>query len=230
MNRSIRISVVVAVLLAAFNIFAVADADAQVLREVLKRMDDHYKTLSTLRAGVKMDKFNSQLGEHDISEGTTMYVPQKGRDAYVRVDWVKPIKESLSIVNKEYVIYRPHLAQAITGKVSKAQNNAKANSAMAFMNMSKAQLQANYTINYLGQEKVSTGAPTWHLELIPKTASNYRKAELWVDGNGMPIQAKVIENNNDATTVLLFNLEKNTKINLADIPINPPKGTKIVSS
>lgn len=113
------------------------------------------------------------------------------------------------------------------GKVNKAQNSAKANSAMAFMNMSKAQLQANYTINYLGQENVGT-APTWHLELIPKTATSYKSAELWVDGNGMPIQAKVTENNSDTTTVLLYNLEKNVSIRGSDIQIHVPKGVKVI--
>jgi outer membrane lipoprotein-sorting protein len=230
MKSSLKILPSLLVMISFFGIAAVKDASAQgVLREILKRMEDHHQKLTSLRANVKMDKFNAQLGEHDISEGTTIYVPQKGRDALVRVDWTKPLQESLAIVNKEYVLYRPHLKQAIRGKVNKAQNSAKgAGSALAFMNMSKAQLQANYTVNYLGQENLSNGTPTWHLELIPKTATSYRSAELWVDGNGMPVQAKVIENNNDSTTVLLHNLQKNVNIRLGDIPISPPKGTKVI--
>jgi outer membrane lipoprotein-sorting protein len=96
------------------------------------------------------------------------------------------------------------------------------------MNMSKAQLQANYTVKYLGQANVAGGIPTWHLELVPKTAQKYKSAELWVDGNGMPIQAKVVENNNDTTTVLLSNLQKNVTLNASIFKIDLPKGTKIV--
>ena len=70
------------------------------------------------------------------------------------------------------------------------------------MSMSKAQLQSNYTVNYLGQESAG-GTSTWHLELVPKTKTSYKTAELWVDSNGMPIQAKIIEQNNDSTTVFL---------------------------
>jgi outer membrane lipoprotein-sorting protein len=213
---------------ALFGSAAVSESRAQIVRDILKRMDEHYQKLSSLRAGVKMDKFNSQLGEHDLSEGTTIFIPQKGRDAAFRVEWTKPQTESLSVVNKQYVLYQQKLNQAYVGKVTKAQNSAKANSALSFMNMSKAQLQAKYTINYLGQETVSGGAPTWHLELIPKVAANYKTAEIWVDGNGMPIQAKVTETNGDTTTVLLFSLEKNVTIRASDIPIKLPKGVKII--
>ena len=137
-----------------------------------------------------------------------MYLPAKGRDAFVRIDWTKPAQEVLSVVNGKYVIYRPRLNRLSPASTKNATGSGKANSALAFMNMSKAQLKANYTIRYIGQENVSGGIPTWHLELTPKTKQNYKFADLWVDGNGMPIQAKVTENNNDTTTVLLSNLKK----------------------
>ncbi len=97
---------------------------------------------------------------------------------------------------------------------------------MAFINMSKEQLKTNYTIKYLGQENVSGGTPTWHLELMPKAATSYKSAELWVDGNGMPIQAKVIENNKDSTTIFLSSLQKNVALKTDVFVIKLPKDTK----
>jgi outer membrane lipoprotein-sorting protein len=191
-------------------------------------MEDHYQKLRSLKAGVKMDKFNSQLGEHDLMEGNVTFVPQKGRDAIFRIDWKRPQQESLSVVNKQYVMYRWGSSQAIGGKVSDIKGSGKGGSAMAFLNMSKSQLQANYTINYLGQEKVEGGTLTWHLELIPKTAASYRKADLWIDGNGMPIQARITEKNNDTTTILLSGLQKNVTVKSKDIPIQLPKGTRLI--
>lgn len=218
-------------LLFVFNLLSVTETKAQgAINEILNRMDAHYKTLSSLQASVKMDKYNSQLDEHDVTEGTAKYLPLKGRDALVRIDWTKPVQESLAVVNKQYVLYRPRLSQALVGKVDKAQGSAKSNSALAFMNMSKAQLKANYTVKYIGQETVSGGIPTWHLELTPKTKTSYKVADLWVDGNGMPIQMRVTENNNDATTVLLSNLQKNLTIPSGDFQINLPKGTKTIES
>jgi outer membrane lipoprotein-sorting protein len=226
MDKFLRFGTTTLALIFVFSSFAVSDARAQVLNKILDTMDAHYKALSSLQADVKMDKYNSQLDEHDVQEGTAKYLPMKGRDAFVRIDWIKPVQESLAVVNKQYVLYRPRLGQALVGKADKAQGSAKSNSALAFMNMSKAQLKANYNVKYIGQENVSGGTPTWHLELTPKTKTTYKLADIWVDGNGMPIQMKVTENNNDSTNVLLTNLKKNNTIDARVFQIDLPKGTK----
>jgi outer membrane lipoprotein-sorting protein len=215
----------------AFTATEAREARAQGgLNEILKRMDDHYKALKTLRTGVTMEKFNSQLGERDVTRGTAIYLPQKGRDALFRIDWTEPVQESLAVVNKEYVLCRPRLNQCITGKDDSEKTQKGTNNALAFINMSKEQLKANYNIRYLGEEKVAGSIPAWHLELTPKTAQSYKVADIWVDGNGMPIQMRVTENNNDATTVLLSNLDKNAALKGPDFKITPPKGAKIIKN
>lgn len=230
MKSFLRLSLTAIAIALFFNAFSVVETKAQanVLNEILKRMEINRNSMTSLRSNVTMVKYNSQLKESDTTTGTSIYLPQKGRDAYVRIDWIKPVEEKLAVVNGEYVLYRPRLKQAIIGNAKNAKGNGKANSALAFMNMSKEQLKANYTIKYLGEEKVSGGTPTWHLELTPKTAANFKLAELWVDGDGMPIQAKVVENNNDFTTVLLSNFEKNATINAKQFKVDLPKGTKII--
>lgn len=201
-----------------------------VLNEILKRMDDHNRALTSLRANVTMAKQNAQLGDDpEVTIGTANYLPRKGKDPLVRIDWKRP-EESLAVVDKKYVIYRPRLNQAYTGNTEKAKGNAKANGALSFMSMSRAELKANYTVAYLGEGKLSDGTNTFHLELTPKTAASYKKAEVWVDANGMPLQSKITENNNDTTTVLLTNLEKNINIPASVFKIVLPKGTKIIQS
>jgi len=229
MKSYLKLSLAAIAVTLFFSAFTVIQTKAQggPLNEILKRMDEHNKALSSLQASVKMNKFNSQLDEHSVTEGTAKYLPLKGRDALVRIDWLKPLEESLAVVNKQYVLYRPRLKQAIIGKVDSAKSGGKgANNALAFINMSKDQLKANYNIKYLGQENVSGGIPTWRLELTPKTATNYKIAELWIDGNGMPIQAKVIEGNNDSTTVFLSNLQKNGALKTDVFIIKLPKDVR----
>jgi outer membrane lipoprotein-sorting protein len=234
MKKYFRLGFAAVALALVFNAFAVNETKAQgAIDQILKKMDEHYKSLVSLRADVKMVKYDATLQvteKSDIYEGTTMYLPAKGRDAFVRIDWAAPAQEILSVVNGKYVIFRPRLNQAIIGETKKgAKGSVKANGALAFMNMSRAQLKANYSIRYLGQENVAGSIPTWHLELTPKTPQSYKLADLWVDGNGMPIQAKVTETNNDTTTVLLTNLKKNVGINAGDFAVNLPKGVKIVN-
>jgi outer membrane lipoprotein-sorting protein len=228
MKNILRLSTTAIVMM--FALFAATEIKAQgnIPNEILKRMEAHRQSLTSLQANVKMAKFNSQLNETDITEGTTMYLPVKGRDALVRIDWTKPVQETLSVVNKQYVLYRPRLKQAIVGKADQNNKNVKSNNALAFMNMSREQLKANYNIQYLGQGTVGGNIQTWHLKLTPKTASNYQYAEIWVDIDGMPRQAKVVESNNDSTTVLLTNLQKNVNLKADIFKVNLGKDVVIV--
>ena len=232
MSKAFRTGIVTATVALFVFVVSTADASAQgVLREILGRMDTMNKSLVSLKADVRMDKLNAQLGETDTTSGTTSYLPKTNkRVMYARIDWVKPVQENIVIIGDTYKLYRPRLNQVITGKVDKAQKDNKVpGNALAFMSMSKAQLQANYTVNYLGQETAG-GSQTWHLELVPKMKTSYRTAELWVDGNGMPIQAKVIEQNNDSTTILLLNIQKNVTISANDFNLVLPPNVKKVQA
>src|SRR5688572_19260364 len=115
MMKFLRSSLTALALLLA--VFAATEARAQgnIPNEILKRMEAHRQSLTSLQANVKMAKYNAQLNETDVTEGTTMYLPVKGRDALVRIDWTRPLQETLSVVNKQYVLYRPRLKQAIVG-------------------------------------------------------------------------------------------------------------------
>lgn len=230
MKSFFRASLTAIAFLFAFNIFAVIETKAQgPLGEALNRMNIHNKSLTSLRANIEMQKYNAQLEDADVPlKGKAMYLPKKGRNAYVRIDWLEPVAESLAVVDKDYMLYRPRLKQAIVGNVDKAQGSGKSNNALSFINMSKAQLKANYSIVYIGQETISGGIETWHIELTPKKAMSYKKADLWVDGDGMPRQMKVTENNKDTTTVLLTNIEKNPSLKGPDFEIKLPEDTKIV--
>ena len=51
-------------------------------------------------------------------------------------------------------------------------------------------------------------------------------AELWVDGNGMPRQAKIIEQNNDTTAILLTNIQKNVTLKGEIFKLKYPSSVK----
>src|SRR5258708_6214580 len=137
MNKIVRTSLMAVGLMFFLNILATGTASAQpIIGEILKRMEDHYQKLTTLKANVKMDKFNSQLGEHDISEGTLTFIPQKGRDAAFRIDWTKPANETLAVVNKQYVMYRPNIQTAYIGSVNSVKGGHGTN-ILSIINLSK---------------------------------------------------------------------------------------------
>lgn len=214
MNRVFRFGQLAIGLALVFGIFAITETNAQgPLGQILNRLDAHNKAMTSLRADVTMVKHNPQLNVSDTSTGTTSYLPKTPkRGMYVRIDWTKPLEENISVIGDDYELYRPRLNQVIIGKVGKAKNNASVGGALGFMSMSKAQLRENYKTTYLGEEQLAGGFKTWHLELTPVNPTSYKSAELWVDGDGMPRQAKIIEQNSDSTTVLLSNIQKNVTL------------------
>jgi putative ABC transport system ATP-binding protein len=72
MKSFFRISFAAFALSLFFNVFAVTETKAQgVLNEILKRMEAHRGSLTSLRSSVKMVKYNAQLKESDTTEGTS---------------------------------------------------------------------------------------------------------------------------------------------------------------
>lgn len=209
---------------------AASEASGQVLNSILTRMDNHNKALTSLRADVTMVKENTQLRVKDTTEGKVLYVPQRNSDPLVRIDWRSP-DETFAVAKGTYIIYRPRLQQYITGSIKQAKGKGTAGGALAFMNMSRAELRKNYEVVILSENaSLSGGVSTIHLKLTPKNKTSYQYAEVWVDSDGMPRQSKVVETNGDSTTILLKNLEKNITIDRSTFQVKLPPGTKRVDA
>ena len=205
---------------------------AGLVSSVLSRMEKNRQSLKSLRAGINVVKYNSQLGVEDKFSGVVIYMPTGGRQAAVRIDWTSPRKESLAVNNSRYTIYRPSQRVVYTGSsndMGKGDNNA--NSLLAMMSMSKAQLEARFQpVKDVREENLWGGVSTIHLTLVPKGKASYKYAEVWIDGAGMPVQTKIVEKNDDSTTMRLTGLEKNLKISSGDFEIKYDSNVKVVKS
>ncbi|MEP6788842.1 MAG: outer-membrane lipoprotein carrier protein LolA [Acidobacteriota bacterium] len=237
MSRFLRFTQITFGLALLVGVFAVVNSNAQKgvgpIGQILQRMDDHNRDLTSLKANLTMVKRNTQLNVSDTTEGSTQYLPkQKATKGvrYIRIDWTKPVVEQISVIGDSYELYRPRLNQVIVGKTNDSKNNASVSGALGFMSMSKDQLKANYDVIYIGEETISDGKNTWHLQLTPKTTTSYKLAELWVDPDGMPRQAKITERNNDTTTVLLSNIHKNEKVDAKLFKLSYPGSAKKISA
>jgi outer membrane lipoprotein-sorting protein len=232
MRRVLRSSLSAIFFATVISVVSVERASGQnILGEILRRMDTYNKTLQSLSAGVTMVKHNPQLNVSDTSVGTTSYLPKTAkRVMYVRVDWTKPVVEQMSVIGDDYELYRPRLNQVIVGKVKKAQGRQGIGNALGFMNMSRDELRANYKIDYVGEEQITGGIKTWHLQLTPKTATSYKMADLWVDGDGIPRQARITENNNDTTTVLLSDIRRNETLKAEIFKLKYPSSAKKIKA
>lgn len=181
-----------------------------IVGQILSRMDAHNKALSSLKANVTRVDFNDQLKSSDTRQGKVAYRPN-GATPAIRIDWVSP-EEILLVKDKKFQLVRTALKQVYQGSTDGKKRDSTPGGALAFMSMSRAQLKTNYDIAYIGEETVKSGVKTWHIQMTPKVRTSYKKADLWVDGNGMPVQSMITEHNNDTMTILLTNLDPNVTI------------------
>src|ERR1044072_2852094 len=147
MKRLIASGLMIAFILSALVIVSPTTTNGQgagLVSSVLSRMEKNRESLKTLRAGISVVKYNSQLGVEDKFHGVVIYMPGAGRQASVRIDWSSPRKEVLTVNNNKYTIFRPALNVAYTGDSRKMGKENKAGGLMEMMNMSRQQLEARF--------------------------------------------------------------------------------------
>ena len=235
MKRFATLGLALAILVAAVAVSSPPKVEAQsagLVSALINRMERNRRELKSLRAGISMVKYNSQIGTEDKYQGVVLYLPGSGRQASVRIDWSHPRREVLAVNNNEYTIYRPALNTAYKGDSRKiGGKDGSASGLLAMMNMSRQQLEARFQpVKDVREETLWGGVSAIHLTLVPKGNAGYKYAEVWIDSAGMPVQTKIVEKNDDSTTMRLTGLEKNQKINSSDFDIKLDGNVKIVKS
>lgn len=202
---------------------------AGLVSAVLNKMERNRQSLKSLRAGISMEKYNAQLRDAESYQGVVAYVPAAGREANVRIEWRSPQHEILAVNNGKYTLFRPRLKMAYVGN-SKSNRAGKAGGILAMMYMTRQQLEKEFQpLQDVREETLWGGVSTIHLKLVPKSSSaDFKYAEIWVDSTGMPVQTKIVEKNDDATTMRLSGMEKNIKIPSEEFNLKLDSNVRIV--
>ena len=231
MKRLFPLGILLAVLASALvsSPKAANGQSAGLVSSVLNRMERNRQSLKSLKASLSMEKYNSQLGDKDQYVGTVLYVPASGRNASVRIEWQRPRREILVVSNAQYTLFRPSLNQAMKGKTGSFKGGGGAGTVLDMMYMSKRQLEAKFQpVQDVREETLWGGVSTIHLTLVPKGNASYKYAEIWVDSAGMPVQTKIVEKNDDATTMRLSAMERNLKINEGEFNLKLDSSVRII--
>jgi outer membrane lipoprotein-sorting protein len=200
-----------------------AQGSAGLISSILSKMETNRQSLKTLRASITMDKYDATLGGWDGKRsGTFLYIPAAGRSANVRIDWTSAPQETLSLVDGKYTLFRPRLNIAYVGAKAPV---GTPGSVFKLLNMTGSQARANYSM-----ELLSDGGANSHLKITPKSGGDFKFAEIWVDGSGMVVQAKITSGNNDAQFVQLTNVQKNAAVSTDQLKVALPKSVKIVNT
>jgi outer membrane lipoprotein-sorting protein len=203
---------------------------AGLVSATLTRMERNKQSLKSLRANISMQKYNAQLRDSDTYSGMVFYIPGAAgsSSAFVRLEWTKPQHEILAVANGNYILYRPRLSMAYVGKTGSIKSQ-KDSDVLALMNMSATQLRTRFSdFEDVREESLWGGVHTTHFKATPKTAASYSYIEVWVDDSGMPVQTKMVEKNDDSTTVRLTNIDKNQTIPMIEFTLKLDSSVKRV--
>jgi len=229
MKRLVPLFIVLAVAILVSFPNPAKGQSAGLVSSVLNRMERNRQSLKSLKASVSMEKYNAQLRDKEDYAGWVLYLPSAGRDASVRIEWQRPQHEILAVSNGQYTLFRPRLKQAIVGRSGSVKGRGGAGGIMEMMYMTKQQLEAKFQpVQDVREETLWGGVSTIHLTLVPKGNASYKYAEIWVDSAGMPVQTKIVEKNDDATTMRLSSLERNLKISGDEFKVTLDSSVKIV--
>lgn len=202
---------------------------AGLVSSVLAKMERNRQSLKSLRAGISMEKYNVQLGVSEHYRGTVLYVPSGGRQASIRIEWQSPAHEILAVTNGKYKLFRPRLNVVYEGNARSTRDKAGAGSILELMYMSRQQLEQRFEpIQDVREETLWGEVSTIHLKLVPKGNASFKYAEIWVDSSGMPVQTKIVEKNNDSTTMRLTATERNVRISSDQFNLKLDSSVKVV--
>ena len=223
------IAIMFASTLVAISPTTVSGQGAGLVSSVLSRMERNRQSLKSLRAGITMEKYNSQFRDSERFNGVILYEPAGGREASVRIEWRSPQHEILAVYNGKYTLFRPRLNVAYTGSSKSQKVNSGSGGLLSLVYLSRRELETRFQpVQDVREETLWGGVSTIHLKLTPKGSASFKYAEIWVDGTGMPVQTKIVEKNDDATTVRLTDLERNVPIRSDEFSLKLDSGTKVV--
>lgn len=233
MKKFVPLVLAVALLVSAVAFLTTSPASAQIpglVSSAISRMDKNKRSLKSLRANIQMEKYNSQLRDKDLYSGVVLYIPGTGGNssASVRLEWTRPKHEILVSNNGNYTAYQPRLNQAYQGKTGRIKSQ-RDSDVLALINMSAAQLRTKFgEFQDVREETLWGGVWTQHFKAIPRGATSYKYIEVWVDKDGMPVQTKMVERNDDSTTVRLTNVERNLSLPMDQFKLNLGSGVRII--
>jgi outer membrane lipoprotein-sorting protein len=202
---------------------------AGLVSSLFNRMDRNKRSLKSLKANISMVKYNSQIRDTDTYKGIVLYIPATSGNAFIRLEWTSPMREILAVANGNYDLYKPRQNLVYRGKTNGRVKSSRDNDVLALMSMSTAQLRAKFgELEDLRDETLWGGVWTQHFKATPKGAASYKYIEVWVDKDGMPVQTKMVEKNDDSTTVRLTNVEKNASIHMDQFKLHLDSNVKVV--
>lgn len=196
--------------------------------EVLRRMSEYYDALRTFTADIERTTYNPQLDDSSTFKGKLMFIPAgKITHNWLRIDWVNPHPETLSVVNGSYVMFVPRTNIAYYGSTTTA-NRFPIIGGMLEMKSAES-MEWIEKGEYLGEKGEADGRILSGLRLAPTKRKDYKAIEIWVDQNGLVSKGKYFANNGDTDEITFSNPKANQPLQRERFRVTVGNARRIVS-
>ena len=227
-----RRKIILVALLGALLVWTTGATPVEVngdLNALLQKMEKAHQELKSLKAELKQQKINPQIGSTDTDYGTLIYKPAVGGKGRMRIDYTRPDTRTVSVVGENFVFYQPRINQVVKTTLAKASKGRTSGyTSIIGLDGSVKNMAGNYNIQIV-KDEVINGQMTTQLHLVPKTPGQITSLDIWVSHqNYLPVQQKFIERNGDYTIVQLINLETNIKLADEAFIVKYPSSTVVV--
>jgi len=184
----------------AFLIFslAVSSAGADVLSDVLLRVDQAAQKFRSVSTGVREIHYSALFDETKLEQGTFKMRKLAKTGAVLLIDFMGLDRRTILIGGNQLKIYYPKANSVNIYNTSKVVKSVDQFLLVGF-GTSNSELQRTYHVS-LGGERNDRDHETTRIELRPKKAETQtliNTIELWIpDGQGTPVQEKLIVGGN----------------------------------
>lgn len=183
---------------------------------VLRQMMHYFTTLESFKADFRMEQYNKQLNISDSFEGTVAAKRDAGQ-TIIRVEFVRPVKETMYLENGQFTLYKRRMRQAVTVNLSQRISE--------LFGMSDAQLKEQVEV---GEYETAGGVSGWRVSFKPRS-TQFSSIDMTVNYSEVS-RIALPQKNGDRITVVISNMQRNQPMKLEDIRFRIPKGTQIVKT
>lgn len=197
------------------------------LEAVLDRIDKAGAAFRSMSARVHRVSHTAVINEDNVDSGTMLVKRPKARDMRMLVDLTQPDPKTVAFQGRKLEVYYPKIHTVQEFDVGKSRELLDQFFLIGF-GTSRADLEKAYDIRLLGPEALE-GQKTERLELVPKSKEvlqHLNKFELWISGDGYPVQQKFYLPGGDYMLVTYADMKINPDLPDSALKLHLPKDVK----
>ncbi|MCX6628518.1 MAG: outer membrane lipoprotein carrier protein LolA [Candidatus Solibacter sp.] len=215
-----------AVLAHAASSLGAPPADAA-LDAVLARLDQASLNFKGLTADIKKVSHTDVVNVDAVDSGTIIVKRFKPRDIRIRVDFVSPRRQNVTVGGGKAQLFNPQSNEAQELDLGKNRGVVDQFMLLGFGSNS-ADLKNAYSVALGGADSID-GEKTTRIVLVPKdpeVLAQVKKCEIWVSDKGWTVQQKFYTGGGDYVLSTYTRMNLNPSIADAALKLELPKGVK----